>query len=503
MDTRCRQRATRRLSITALLLVPTFTGCDTKPQPDPFVGVLAMYKDCRERYAEIDARVDQAGVRDTSYYRVPGFPYFRSDRVLASFREEVSTTDELGGWMRRMREFDQEARDFEYLNLGLNDQERGEWRDRLANCGFGLAGIELKDRAKQEQLYLAVQPPDEYSSFARILGAYPLAVPLLKSRIADEQAAIREEFSAPLAPADPSHSLILTAAISGDAAKVLRSLDKAMPDELGFPGLVSSEWLALVEHNAPALLIEPPGEGDQPGMPRWTDAGVSVDPSQPSISYRITFTRFGGERLVQLNYFIWFKGRGPSLHDASQADLDGLIWRVTLDRHARPLVYESINASGRRHEWFPVQALKLREDRGYWSEPPLLPQGQVAIDHPMLRLQTGTHRLVRVIAMPDFDANAQPRSYDLYPYEDLLALQKPDGSTRSLFGPDGQIANSDVGDVAWLWSSGVSEPGALRVLGRQATSYVGRSHFDDPFVLESVFVPPSQAALPPATTATH
>jgi hypothetical protein len=36
----------------------------------------------------------------------------------------------------------------------------------------------------------------------------------------------------------------------------------------------------------------------------------------------------------------------------------------------------------------------------------------------------------------------------------------------------------------------VSHPGALRIYGRQPVAYVGRAHFDEPYLLESVFVPP-------------
>ena len=63
----------------------------------------------------------------------------------ASFANEVKGLDEVSGWTRRMREFDQEAREFEYKNLGLSEQEIGTWRYELLACGSGLANMELFD----------------------------------------------------------------------------------------------------------------------------------------------------------------------------------------------------------------------------------------------------------------------------------------------------------------------------------------------------------------------
>jgi hypothetical protein len=36
---------------------------------------------------------------------------------------------------------------------------------------------------------------------------------------------------------------------------------------------------------------------------------------------------------------------------------------------------------------------------------------------------------------------------------------------------------------------GVPDPGAMRQWGRHATAFVGRRHFDDPFLIERYFEP--------------
>src|SRR5262245_47880844 len=128
--------------LASILAASLLGGC---AQPSPFVGLFRDLATCRDDYAAMDARVDAAGVRDAAYHRVPGYPYLRFDRTLASYAYEVEGLEPVAGWIRHMREFDQEAREFEYLNLGLTPMEVGNQRNRFLNCGRGLANLELDD----------------------------------------------------------------------------------------------------------------------------------------------------------------------------------------------------------------------------------------------------------------------------------------------------------------------------------------------------------------------
>lgn len=476
------------LQSTALVLglVVLTSACTTTRKDDPFTGWMKPYKDCRALYAEIDARIDAAGVRDASYYRVPGFPYLRTDRVLASFRNEAASIDEFGGWTRRMREFDQEAREFEYQNLGLSDQERGDLRYRLLTCGHGLAGIELDDPQTRSKLIKSVVPPDEYSFTSRATGIYPLSLPLLKAHVGSQHREVTAQSASPPVPASGTPQRWQAAEVE-DAQLAQEGFTMAQPDELGFPGIVDSAWRALAAANAPQLLIESDANEEQPGTPRWTAGGVAVDTATPQMHYHITFTRFGTQRLAQINYFIWFRASPQRLAATPQADIDGLIWRVTLDAQAQPLIFESLHASGSDHRWFPVQDLALRQDIGFLDEPPLLPQGRLAPGPIALQIEAGSHRLRRVTTPPPADDTA--RQYVLQRYEELFTLARPQGDSRSLYDVHGVIPGSDAGTNGWQWISGRPQAGALRVLGHHAISSVGRQHFDDAFLLETYFEP--------------
>ncbi|GAC1619723.1 MAG: hypothetical protein NVS9B10_00720 [Nevskia sp.] len=459
-----------------------------------YTGWLAAFKHCREKFAEIDKRIDAAGVRDATYYRVPGFPYFRTDRTLASFRNEVHSVDEIGGWTRRMREFDQESREFELDNLGLTQQERAIWRFDLLGCGRGLASIELEDPAVMKRLLASVVPPPDYPATA------PVAMPdpKLRARVLARQQQIAQEFARPLASLDaPGPLLLWQIKPKQDMSLIEKGYGSVILDELGFPGLIDSAWAALAERNAPRLWIETSGESDRPGTPKWAGALPDVDLDRPEVHYQITFTRFGTQRLPQINYLFWFKGCGKA-EGGGPAKVDGFIWRVTLDAKAQPLVYESLHLSGRDHEWFPAQPLPLKTATAAMDVPALIPQKDIPAGAPVLRIQAGTHALRRLVSLNEA-AHAEVREFDLRRYEDLTSLPKPDGSKRSLFGPDGVVPGAHDADPFWTWGTGISHPGGLRQLGHHASDYTSRRQFDDPFLLESVFVAPTALPAAPAS----
>ena len=129
----------------ALGIALLISGCASQPTQSPYVGFFAPLKTCHARYAEMDAKVAAADAQHAAYYRVPGYPYLRTNRLLASFAHEVDDLDEIGGWVRRMRELDQEAREYEFINLGLPPREVATLRQEFLGCGRGLASIELAD----------------------------------------------------------------------------------------------------------------------------------------------------------------------------------------------------------------------------------------------------------------------------------------------------------------------------------------------------------------------
>lgn len=454
-------------------------GCARTPSTSPFVGFYKNYANCREDYAAIDAKVDAAGVRDAEFHRVPGYPYLRTDRLLATFGPTVRSVDEVSEWVRRMREYDQESRDYEYVNLGLGEFEAAELRTRFLNCGRVLANIELTEPGALDALIAKATPGDAYSHLARVLGLHALTAPLLRSRTAALHAQYEQ---AQLAPNTGSSVVEWRARAVEDRTLLHDPTAPLSYNVLGFPNLYGSQWRALAEIHAPVLRLLSADPAESPASPAWTPSGLDADVTHPILSHQIGYTRFGGETLIQITYTVWFKAQAQS----RSAPIDGLVWRVTLDRALRPLVYDSVHPSGADHRWYPVRTLALRDAGSTESfvSPQPAPAEPVA-----LWIEPGSHRLRKVDAAGAPGPATTLREYALRPYEALYTLPRDAGGTRNLFGPDGLMAESDGRDPIAGWSSGIRHPGTPRQSGHQAIAYVGRRHFDDPDLLDATFQP--------------
>ena len=70
---------------------------------------------------------------------------------------------------------------------------------------------------------------------------------------------------------------------------------------------------------------------------------------------------------------------------------------------------------------------------------------------------------------------------------DVLRSLPSDNEYRSLFGTHGLVAGTERSERFLLWPMGIRSPGAMRQWGRHSTAFVGRRHFDDAFLIESLF----------------
>lgn len=473
---------------SALAILTMVAGCAAQaPKPNPYTGFYKNFSTCREEYAQMDARVEAAGVRDAGFWRVPGYSYLRTDRLHATFGPQVHGLNDVSEWITRMRELDQNARDYEYINLGMTDLEVSLQRDRFLNCGRILASIDLEVPGAWDKLVATAYPQDDYSSMARVLGLHALRGPDIRARQSALRDRLLKSHRETLSTEGP---LQLWTVQPVEDLALLEGAERTMQfNALGYPNLFGSQWLALVEVNAPALWIEGGGESDLPAAPKWTAEGLSADVTRPVVNYQVGYTRFGTQMLVQITYSIWFRAPPGSRY----TPIDGLSWRVTLDPHLKPLVYESLHPSGSDHRWYPVQALTRRTDGD--ADVVFIAQDFAPARRPVLRLAAGTHRLRRVLARSDAVSSGE-RAFALRPYEDLYTLPRPGGGSRSLFGPDGFVVGSQGRDDLAGWSSGIARPGVLRQAGHHAIALVERRHFDDPTLLDATFVAPEGEPAP-------
>ncbi|MEX2197605.1 MAG: hypothetical protein WD886_02250 [Burkholderiales bacterium] len=415
---------------------------------------------CAEFFAQLDARVDEAGVRDAQAARVRGFAYLRVSRLLASYRDE----DAPRSLARRMQALDLEARRHELANLGASDAPL----ERARDCGDRLREADLADAQASARLLERAVVPEDYSTPSRLLGLYAITrLPFIAGVRRYEQET-REAFRKPLAP-PPDGEVIRFAPTAG-----------------GNPGIHA---LLLAAH-APVFEIEVTGDYDRPGALGWRSGEPvpTVNPAEPIVYAHAAWTRYRGRTLQQLVYTIWFAERPPVFPgDILAGKLDGVVWRVTLAPDGEPLLYDSMHPCGCFHMFFPTPRAKPLPPPASALEWNFSPQAMPHLaegERARLRIATRTHYVERVGATRDAAGDAR---YALREYDELRSMPHPEGGRRSVFGEHGLIAGTERPERFLFWPMGIRSAGAMRQWGRHATAFVGRRHFDDADLLEQRF----------------
>lgn len=477
----------RPMRAPAGLLVLLLGGCASAPSLPPVAPAEAAVTACLQRFRELDAEVAAYGSGPSYPAPVAGFPYLRVTRLLASYRHRALDRDQRAAWLTRLEAADRAVRLIERASLPAARQ-RSVSLAGLDRCYRRLRAYDLGHPARLAVLRARAGVPSAYLTAARVLGLYPLTALLLERGVRRYQAQTRQRFALPL-----------------NQLPVLGKLHRYQPppappdnhagapwpvDALGIPSLGPDQLDRLYARYAPVWEIDTRGAYDRPGQPVWRGPGQpGVDPGLPLVYRYLSYTRWQGRVLPQLNYQIWFDRRPLSgAFDILGGVLDGLIWRVTLAGNGRPLIYDTIHPCGCYHLWLPTPALTLRPAARRLPEPPLVVQPAPRVppgERLVLRLASATHYLERAYA-------AAP-SGTVYEWRDYSELYRTpvvgSAARRNLFGPDGRVPGSERGERYLLWPSGVPEPGAMRERGHHAIAFVGRRQFTDPDLLQSLFRP--------------
>ena len=462
--------------------VGTLRAASTPPvSADPMDAKTQMFlSQCRAEFNQVDASIEKAGTRFREYHLVPGFPYMRSDRLLASFGDQVGNSDVLDAWTLELRDNDGFAREIELANMGMPRQQRAALLNDLRLCAVWLSNIELTNRATLDRLVQAARPPEKAPRDAAVTAK-------LDSETARRQALLKADFERPLAQLGGDSQLVQwQAKKAADDSAVPTDWSRAVHDGLGRVGLTPDSWRALAERNAPRWLIETSGAYDTLGTPVMGKDGVQVDTSHATVYYQAGYARINGRAAIQMDYFVWFSARhGVGASDADAGPLDGLIWRVTLDAEGKPAFYDAIHMSGFDQMWF-MPASFVQKPAAPDEDPVLVAQRVVPTLAPSVRLHTGSHTPRRVLAASEAGAPAT-KEYDLVEYEYLMTLPTEGGGTRSVFDAQGVVPGTERANALYQ-STGVPHAGALRVWGTHPTSLAARHFFDDPYLVDKLFI---------------
>jgi hypothetical protein len=483
------------LSAGAVMVAAGCTAIDQSVRSDPAVQSVDTQA-CADWFAKLDETVARAGVGDGEAYRVPGFPYLRVSRFLASFRQQAENdSTAFAAWEKRLRELDARARSYELRNLpahllaDLGADDRAAAAARTDRCAVALAALDATSASRRRLLVERAQVPDDYVDWKRTVGLYP-AVSVAFFEFAknwqNESAAMFQRAAdgtveqQNLVRYQPPEN-------AAPAPRIAAILAKAKTDPLSIPQFGERDGETLFATFAPVFEIETTGDYDRFGPLRWGSGETpDVDVSRPVAYRRLAFTRYGGHTLVQLVYMIWFPERPQNNSlDPLSGRLDGIVFRVTLDQSGRPLIYDSIHLCGCYHMFFPTpraKAIPPPDPKVEWA---FVPRTLPAIEAPqrvLVRMTTRSHYLIDVRP----DTGGRGTIYTMANDSELRTLPTADG-TRSAFGPNGIVPGTDRGERMVTWPLGIENAGAMREWGRHATALVGRRQFDDADLIERRF----------------
>ena len=473
-------------------------------------------RDCVDHFNRLDAAIDDAGVRDGAEARVPGFPYLRVNRFLASFvtdpgilQPDADTTFQ--AWMGEMRELDRVSRGVEISNLPAASAatiagiSKNEMHARTSECAMLMMSADAdkaNDLAKRKTIIGAVNVPDDYSTFKRALGIYPLTkYPFFRGVEGWQHNAaleIQDVLSKTPTKMRITRYVPLTRPSTPQPIEnIISKFKRADKNALGAATIASfsdADWQKLFETYAPIYEIETATDDDRIGMLQWR-TGIETNRIQDNtpvvntdrpISYRrVAYTRINGKTFAQLVYSVWFPSRPRRQPlDLLSGSLDSIIWRVTLDEDGTPLIYDSIHACGCYHMFFPTSRMQLKPAPAAhmeWAFVPIAMPAVEATQRVTLRLAAESHYIVGVGVAPGKNSIAENPGivYEWRDDDELRRLDAGRDQTRSIFQSSGIIAGTERGERFFFWPMGIESAGAMRQWGRHATAFVGVRHFDD------------------------
>jgi len=469
---------------------------------------------CVAGYEVIDRAVEAAGVRDAEAYRMPGFPYLRASRFLASFRERELSPDQFEAWVDRLAALDREGRAVELMNLPAEARDGLDtaiatrvgpgWdaAEVVEACPAVLRTADLASAAGRDQLRAAVAVPPGYSMLSRTLGLYPLsAIPIAigyERFVEDYVAQFEDGVVAAGAPVLYAPATDRPPLAQKEIAELLAT---ASQNPLDIPEVEGEDLARLAATFAPAFLVDVASAADRIGHPEWGEEGLpGVDVTRPAAFVRLAHAWFEDRVVAQLVYLIWFEARPKTgALDILGGRLDGLLWRVTLDRDGAPLVYDTIHPCGCYHFFFPAAEVSRRpmpqDEPSDVRERVLVPERAPSLaagGRLIVELAAGSHYVIGLSAGSSRLEGPPTEAYRLIvsepiPDAPLRSMPGPGGGRRSLYGPDGLVPGTERTERFLFWPMGVASAGAMRQWGHHATAFIGERHFDDPDLLDRAF----------------
>lgn len=482
-----------------LVFLTACAGLQPKPLPPTFAQ-----DDCVQQYALLESTIVREGVQDASVYRMAGLPFFRSNRFLASFITEIQGADssKIRQWLEHLNDLANEGYLIEWqralfdqgnLNKGhTQTMTMTQLKKILSQCGPQVVALTMKHTQVLERVYIKALVPPAYQDWKRYLGLYPLVkYPFLRG-VRKEQRdimALQTKFN----PADPSYHWKVYRSVNHlSLEKPPVIFAQTDVDVLGIPHFSQERQTELLSQWAPTWLVDERDSNDMLGTLQLDSEGQArVDSQRPVFYTSISYGRYNNQITTQLNYTVWFPGRKKSgIFDLLWGQIDGLTWRVHLNAQGELLAFDTMHNCGCWYQMYLPPNMSAKSPNNSKIEPVFIrslnwkPRGALAI-----YLDSNRHFIMavdKVLTKEDLDAS-QVENLRAVPYSELrkLAVLRQNGPV-ALFSPSGLIPASVRGERWLFWPMGIASPGTMRVMGTHAIAFVGKRHFDDPNILNSI-----------------
>ncbi|MDJ0986239.1 MAG: hypothetical protein QNJ26_11910 [Desulfobacterales bacterium] len=453
-------------------------------------------------FAELDAAVYKTGVGHGADFRIEGFPYLRANRFLVSLKQRLENDAQRRQWVFLLQQLNLAARKAEIQNLPAAQVQRlvtdfglGPGRENLMAKVVVASDQLLTHDQRQpdffEVLNVAVQDSSEYSTLMRVFGLYPLAaipVAIVTLRVNNEIAEWHQlpEDERPILGTLTTYGPADWMAFSGP--EIRKMMERSRKNPLGIPLPSVDDQNKLLAMFAPLIIQDEAADYDKLGAVVWTVRQVSVDADRPLMYFYFSHAYLNNTPILQINYVIWYSERsGPNSPRIERGNLDGLTIRVSLDENGSPFMVDVMNNCGCYHFYVPRHERVERILPSPMAIDAFVP-AWLPDDYPRqrlaIRVMSGWHQVEHIgsRSMP-----SDYRPYQFEPYDRLEMLPKADARHESIFNSRGIAKYTERVESDIFIPMGVPQVGRMRQRGHHAIKFVGRAHFDDPYLFDEHF----------------
>ena len=463
-----------RLSVFYLLLA-ALSACSavntpktqpfTQNTPDSFQGQLPCFPALR---AMDSLTLKYAGNQVAN--RIPNMPWLRHNRLIT---HNIATQSDVKPMTRNLKPLLAQMSGLAIEGLSLEwavvpTAQKQNWQNRyeiktttsewMTRCIKQHTQAQLKNPAQTLAQLRTIPIDNDYSTIARIAGAYPIAAIPFRYNVIKEQKRLESEWG---------------------------KINNKHWARYQPPNATPAHQTLLNQH-APIWLIDSKTSVNRPGAPYWQGSQLNVNTRQSTTYSFISEARWQQQTVTQLNYIVWFSHR-PKLKriDWVSGKHDAVIFRVNLDSSGTVIAYDSIHLCGCWYRLFLPVNRPFKPITNRWQEPVTM-QRITAAKTMAVYISADTHQISYLQPAANISHPiTSTKKYQLPPFADLLKLPSANG-VKPVFNHKGYVAGSERPERWLFWPMGVKNPGALRRFGDHAISFVGRRYFDDPHLLEKV-----------------